>query len=464
MQTRRDFIKNLGMALPAISLAELLLSSCRPEKNPGTDKKTIGIIGAGVSGLHAALLLNQYGRYHIEILEASDQIGGRVQSSEYAFNTCNIELGAGKIYGRNSWYDIVKPYGAELIPFNSPSSYVIDSELRSSIELGGESDYTFMMQKFNSMNSFIPTADMTIGQYISFSEVPERVRFIFEQKTEEYIGTNVDRASIKANKNEGIDKILEQKYGPGNTSFSRTIRDFYTPILPLVRNNTPVSVIDYSEDKVKVTDVSGMTRSYDKLVITVPLSILKLKSHQPHSIRFIPELPEAKFEAMDHLGMDAGVKVFLKLNARFWHANSKTIYSDGKYGKFEIISENHLTNTYVLSASYFGKFAEEYLNNKSDQEIIDDIRKEWRSSIGLAASDSITGYKVENWSKNPYIQGSFSYHKLGSGLQYREELARQVSDKLFFAGEATNCDHKSGTVNGAIDTAVRVAEEVRRYL
>ncbi len=464
MQTRRDFIKNVTLALPAFSLAQVLLTSCnRKDKETGTDRKKIGIIGAGISGLHAALLLNSYNQYDIEILEAGDKIGGRIQSVEYAFNTCNIELGASNIYGHNSWYDIVKHTGPKVIPFNPPASYVMDSELKSSVELNSESDYTFMLQKFNSMTSFVPTADMTIAQYISLSNVPERVRFIFEQKTEGFIGTSVDRASVAANKSEGIGKILEQQYAANTDSFSKIIRQHYAPILPMVSNNVPVTEIDYSGPKIKVTDARQSSRLFDKLIITVPLSILKLKSNQPCYIKFIPELPASKYEAMEYLGMDAGVKIFLKLNAKFWHQDAKTIYTNGKYGKFDIVSENNLTNTFVLSSTYFGKFAED-LNNKSEQEIVDDIKHEWKNTISLAAANSICGQKVEFWSKNPYIQGAFSYHKVGGGMQFREELAKQVADKLFFAGEATNYAKQSGTVNGAIDTSVRVVEEVRHFL
>jgi len=465
MQTRRDFIKNVGLALPVFSLTQFLLSSCNPkEKDTGSDRKKIGIIGAGISGLHAALLLHSYNQYDIEVLEAGDQIGGRIQSSEYAFNTCNIELGASTIYGNNSWYDIVRYNLPKSIPINSASSYIIDSEIKSSNELNKESDYAFMLQKFNSMASFVPTADMTIEQYINLSSVPERVRFIFEEKTEGLIGTSVDRASVSANKSEGIGKITQEQYTSNTDSFSKVLLKHYAPILPMVSNNVPVAEIDYTGAKIKVTDAHHGVRFFDKLIITVPLSILKLKSNQANHIRFTPELPESKYEAMEHLGMDAGVKIFLKLNARFWHKDAKTIYSNGKYGKFEVVHENLVTNTFVLSATFFGKFAEEHLNLKSEAEILEDIKSEWKNTIGLSAANSIVNHQVEFWSKNPYIQGAFSYHKVGSGMQFREELSRQVNDKLFFAGEATNYDKKSGTVNGAIDTSVRVVEELRHFL
>jgi monoamine oxidase len=461
MQTRRNFLKNVGLALPVISLAEVLLSSCN-RKEDMEGRKKIGIIGAGISGLNAALLLHNYNKYDIQVLEASDYIGGRIQSADQAFNTCNIELGASDIYGRNSWYDIVQSSGPKAIPVNSPATYVIDSGLKSSSELSSESDYSVMMDKFNAMKGF--GTDMTIDQYINVSSVPERVRFIFEQKTEEFIGTSVDRASVTANKNEGIGKIAEQKYNNTSESFSDIIRRHYAPILPMVVNNVPITEIDYSGTKIKVSDAQHGTRYFDKLIITVPLSILKLKAGQPYHIKFTPELPASKYEAMEYLGMDAGVKVFLKLNSKFWHQDSKTIYSNGKFGKFEVVSEDAKTNTYVLSSTYFGKFAEEYLNNRSEQEIINEIKAEWQTNIGSAAASSIVGHQVEFWSKKPYIQGAFSYHKVGGGMQYRQELAKQVNDRIFFAGEATNYDMNSGTVNGAIDTSVRAVEELRRFL
>lgn len=465
MLNRRHFIKNVGMAIPVFSLSQFLLASCsKLEKNePG--KKRIGIIGAGISGLHAAMLLNQYNKYDIEILEASDRIGGRIYSKDYAFNTCNVELGASGIYGsNNSWYDIAKFSQPRQVSFNTPATYVIGGDMKSNSEMNTESDYNSMLNKLESMASFQPSTDLSIEQYMDQELVPERVKFIFEEKTEQYIGTSVDRASVKANKAEGIEKIQEIQYMPNGQSFSRIIREHYGEILPKVTSNVAVTQIDYSGEHIKVTDASQVNRFYDRLIITVPLSILKIKAGQNYGITFVPELPYRKKDAMEQLGMDAGVRIILKLNARFWNQDSKSIYSDGKYGRFDVVHEDNISNIFILSSTIQGRFAEEYLNLKNEQEIIDDIKTEWRNKIGLGAANSIIDHKVEFWAKNPYIQGTFSYHKVGGGIENRVELARAIDDRLFFAGEATNTENNSGTVHGAIDTSVRAVQQVVKTL
>lgn len=466
MLTRRHFIRNMGMALPVFSLSQFLLSSCSKNENIDPNKKRIGIIGAGISGLHAAMLLNQYNKYDIEVLEASDRIGGRINSKDYAFNTCNVELGASSIYGsNNSWYDISKLSQLRQVSFNAPASYVIGGDMKSNTEMCAESDYNSMLSKLESMSSFQPTGDLSIEQYMEQSLVPERVRFIFEEKTEQCIGTSVDRASVIANKSEGIEKIQEMQYMPNNgQSFSRIIRDHYGEILPKVTNNVPVTQIDYSGERIKVTDANQVNRYYDRLIVTVPLSILKIKSGQNYGITFIPDLPDKKVEAMEHLGMDAGVRIILKLNSRFWNQDSKSIYSDGKYGRFDVVHEDNISNIFILSSTIQGKFAEEYLNLKSEQEIINDIKAEWQRKIGLSAANAIIDHQVEFWAKNPYIQGTFSYHKVGGGIENRVELARAIDDRLFFAGEATNTENNSGTVHGAIDTSVRAVQQVVKTL
>jgi monoamine oxidase len=44
----------------------------------------------------------------------------------------------------------------------------------------------------------------------------------------------------------------------------------------------------------------------------------------------------------------------------------------------------------------------------------------------------------------------------------REELARSVDEKVFFAGEATHSEGEAGTVHGAIETGYFAAEEILR--
>lgn len=54
------------------------------EANPkiSPKSKSVIVIGAGISGLSAALMLKNAG-YQVRILEASDRVGGRIQTYRY---------------------------------------------------------------------------------------------------------------------------------------------------------------------------------------------------------------------------------------------------------------------------------------------------------------------------------------------------------------------------------------------
>jgi monoamine oxidase len=66
-----------------------------------------------------------------------------------------------------------------------------------------------------------------------------------------------------------------------------------------------------------------------------------------------------------------------------------------------------------------------------------------------------------NWLNNPFTRGAYSYVKVG-GMQARKQLAGPVDNTLFFAGEATYHEGEAGTVEAALATGERAAEEVLR--
>ena len=61
--------------------------------------------------------------------------------------------------------------------------------------------------------------------------------------------------------------------------------------------HSQVVEVDYSGDRVTVVTSSGQTFSADRVIVTVPLALLKAEV-----IRFCPPLPERKVEAIRSLG------------------------------------------------------------------------------------------------------------------------------------------------------------------
>lgn len=75
----------------------------------------------------------------------------------------------------------------------------------------------------------------------------------------------------------------------------------------------------------------------------------------------------------------------------------------------------------------------------------------------------VTAVRSHNWQHDPFARGAYSYQIVG-GACAPTALARPLRGTLFFAGEATNVDGATGTVDGAIATGRRAAKQVLRTL
>ena len=70
---------------------------------------------------------------------------------------------------------------------------------------------------------------------------------------------------------------------------------------------------------------------------------------------------------------------------------------------------------------------------------------------------------MHDWTHDPFARGAYSDQTVG-GEEAPAVLARPLRGTLFFAGEATDAEGRTGTVHGAIATGRRAAEEVLRSL
>jgi len=80
-----------------------------------------------------------------------------------------------------------------------------------------------------------------------------------------------------------------------------------------------------------------------------------------------------------------------------------------------------------------------------------------------AARQMVGSAWLHNWIADPYARGAYSYIVIG-GNGSPAKLARPLRSTLFFAGEATDAEGRTGTVHGAIATGHRAAKQVLRVL
>ena len=433
---RRHFIKQSTLlSIGGLLIPSSLLSACRKEtlfEDVNYDGKVI-IIGAGAAGLYAAYMLKSKG-IDFQILEASSTYGGRLGKLT-GFANFPIDTGAQWLHGKNSMLgDLIKKSKTKITLDDSETRYWFNNQLVNS--LPQETDI------FEGDN--LP--DISYEDYALQSGLGNEYKYIVENIAGDQ-GAAASRLSVYGNNKDEENWVA----GDDDFKFEETFFDLIdTQIANQVKDNillsTVVTKIDYSQSTILITDSNNNTFNADKVIITVPIPILKSAD-----IEFIPALPDEKITAFSKIGMDAGMKVFLKFSNKFFDQNIIggsvcAAYADDRIGKAQ--------NDNILLAFIMGEQAEYLTSLGSDAAITSALIQELDIMYNGQATASFIASHVENWTTNPYIKGAYSYSTIGMG-DARKIASQALSEKLYFAGEAMNTNGHHQTVHGAVETGYR---------
>ncbi|KPQ17069.1 MAG: monoamine oxidase [Algoriphagus marincola HL-49] len=217
--------------------------------------------------------------------------------------------------------------------------------------------------------------------------------------------------------------------------------------------NKPVLEINYEEDKVITKTADNESYEADKILVTVPIKML-----QNEQITFQPEMPQAKREAIGKVYVGDGIKIFIEFNEKFY----PDILSYGNI--FKALTEE---NKFVYDAAFkkdsdkniLGLFA---INEKAsaytklnEQEIISKFLSELDEIFEGKATTHYKKHIIQNWSKEPYIQGAYSYSFDGNKSEIVNMVSQPLMDKVYFAGEALSEDNQA-MVQGACESAYKM--------
>ncbi len=241
---------------------------------------------------------------------------------------------------------------------------------------------------------------------------------------------------------------------------SSTWFDFFDQfIVPAVADkilyNQAVSRIDSSSGKILVTCNNGEQYQADHIIVTVPLKIL-----QDGDIEFVPELPQAKQQAMAKAVMTGGMKVFIEFNDRFYpDVVALPVAENGFENEalFYNVALDKGSDKHVLGMFCHGEAARQFtqFNNEADlmAYILDLLDAMFDGQARLHYAQHI----VQNWLNEPYIRGTYSDYNADESAAY--VMAEAIGNKIFFAGEAYAGDNW-GFVHTAARSGRRVAEQI----
>lgn len=315
-------------------------------------------------------------------------------------------------------------------------------------------------------------------------------------------GTSVERLGMTSlGVSENLWRVGERDFLlRGGHSYWQTLVDVFgwEPILQhLLRYDACVEEIDYSNPDiiVKVKNMLSTCRADDyvfytckHVIVTVPLTMLKQRR-----IRFLPELPLTTTAAIDRLGMDAGMKIFVGFSECFWGESvceitlrntTAFVWDAGMFkddrrvavrrsrgtnkGKKSSAEDGAPRAKSVLVFMITGVTGEE-MSALSDNDKVARLLAELDALYSGAASRYFDPslVHIQDWTKEPFIEGCYSYPAPGTYRSAtdndRVDLSKAVANRLWFAGEAAALYHPA-TVLGAIESGKRAAEEIIKLI
>ncbi|MEM6431020.1 MAG: NAD(P)/FAD-dependent oxidoreductase [Deinococcota bacterium] len=444
------------------------MSNTEYARGASSTQSDVIVIGAGLSGLHAASLLKTAG-HSVRVLEARDRIGGRVHSVPIAPGIA-ADLGAQWIADRQTrMMTLAREHNIAFHPTYDRGAMLsvqgkqIKRVDHNHIPLGivAKLDSYRILSRLEQISEEAMGAEAEKYDALSLQHFLEDVAW--RKRAGNFIGGQlasslcmaVDKVSVAEVVRQiatmgGIDAVFEaDQYivTGGSSQFAAVLSAGLDGDIVL---NEPVYAIDQSATEVTV-HTKHNTYHATSVILAVPPQLIV-------AIDFKPALPEARLSVLNQFIQGKVIKTLAIYDTAWWRSKGLSGTVSDQSGMFPFVVDNGASVTDVgmlatlSTADARDRVVEQATGSPGEafasyaQRVID---KEAPAPIETLSLD---------WNAEPWSQGGYASRRSLGGWTTVPDLFSPFG-KVFFAGTET-ADEWRSYMEGALQAAERAVAEV----
>ncbi|RUU32325.1 flavin monoamine oxidase family protein [Mesorhizobium sp. M6A.T.Ce.TU.016.01.1.1] len=408
----------------------------------GIERTDVAIVGAGFTGLSAALELKKAGVDFL-LLEARDRVGGRVESMEIGLGERVDSGGQFLCEDMPELMALVEARGKTLVETYVKGEFITQPRMSAQ---QADRAYLGSMAIRDRMNAIAPDepdiAGLTVAVWLDRQPDPDQAKAAFRSMIEGLWCQALEKLPLWHlidNDRRITNEVSELQYFVRETMQSLA-DDLAGDLGDRVRLNTPVETIEHGPEGVRLVSAMGVVEARSALVAVPPMTASKLD--------FAPPLPAGLRRALGVWQSGAVIKVLVRYPSAFWRARglSGVVMWRDLPGLFACdVSKD---NDHAALVVFVGGPLALRWRELGDTALRAEVTTRLKDALGTEAADMLD-FSYRDWTHDRWSGGGYSDLIVDATATDAERIILAGAQPLHFAASELSPSFP-GYIEGAV--------------